>query len=99
MAAATRAALSAQGGLAQRVRPEVGAPHRARAMGTPGRPDDRLRRNPLSLSDRVPDYAPLIRVTDPTRCARRSGFYLFEPDELERRRQHGVDAPKNVLHA
>jgi hypothetical protein len=30
-------------GPCQRVRPEVGAPHRARAMGTPGRPDDRLR--------------------------------------------------------
>jgi hypothetical protein len=27
----------------QRVRPEVGAPHRASAMGTPDRPDDRLR--------------------------------------------------------
>ena len=27
----------------QRVRPEAGQPHRASAMGTPGRPDDRLR--------------------------------------------------------
>jgi len=34
---------SGEGGPCQRVRPEVGAPHRARAMGTPGRPDDRLR--------------------------------------------------------
>src|ERR1051326_4206397 len=27
----------------QRVRPEEGTPHRAGAMGTPGRPDDKLR--------------------------------------------------------
>ena len=29
--------------LSQRVRPEAGQPHRASAMGTPGRPDDRFR--------------------------------------------------------
>ncbi len=33
-------------GPSQRVRPEVGHPHRACAMGTPARPDDELREEP-----------------------------------------------------
>lgn len=43
------------GGLSQRVRPEAGAAHRARAMGTPGRPDDMLRESPRGKLDEQDD--------------------------------------------
>ena len=71
--------------MSQRVRPEAGQPHRASAMGLPGRPDDRLREThhlqPCNAS----------AVTNHRRNFFCGGSFFFTANLAERRLHRLVD--------